>query len=240
MIARLLGAIQFLTIIPVRRRTASPGECAVFFPLVGAVLGAAGGVLLLYAGYASIPRTLSALLVLVFWAVLTGGLHEDGLADVADAVRAGRSRERILAILKDSRIGAHGALALILITLVRWQMLTAMAAEPIRALTATFAVSRASLAGLAWISAPAGGGLGFQFARSLTTTNVILAILQAILWSYLSGAGTLLIWGASIIVVSSSAYYHRRIGGVTGDCLGATCLLVETWGLALFTCQRCM
>ena len=50
----------------------------------------------------------------------------------------------------------------------------------------------------------------------------------------------LLIWGATIIVVGSSVYYNRRIGGVTGDCLGATCLLVETWGLALFSCQRCM
>jgi adenosylcobinamide-GDP ribazoletransferase len=240
MIARLLGAIQFLTIVPVRRKTAPPGECAVFFPLIGAALGSAGGLLLLYAGYASVPRPVAALLVLGFWAVLTGGLHEDGLADVADAFRAGRSRERILAILKDSRIGAHGALAWILITLLRWQMLAAMAAEPVRALTATLAVSRASLAGLAWISAPVGGGLGFEFSRSLTTTAVIAAIVQAIAWSCFSGAGTLLIWGASIIVMGSSVYYNRRIGGVTGDCLGATCLLVETWGLALFSCQRCM
>ena len=240
MIARLLGAVQFLTIVPVRSETPPPGQCAAFFPLVGAGLGALGGALMLYAGYALVPAPLAALLVLGFWAAVTGGLHEDGLADVADAFRAGRSRERILAILKDSRIGAHGALALILLTLLRWQVLSAMAGEPVRALTATLAVSRASLAGLAWISAPAGGGLGFEFSRSLTTTGVVIAIVQAIVWSYFSGAGVMLIWGATVIVVASSVYYNRRIGGVTGDCLGATCLLVETWGLALFSCQRCM
>src|SRR3954449_4276988 len=117
MIARFLGAVQFLTTLPVRRATASPGRCAVFFPLVGAAMGSAGG-LLLYALRNVMPPSLAALLVLSFWALLTGGLHEDGFADVADAFRAGRSREKMFAILKDSRIGAHGALAMILISFI--------------------------------------------------------------------------------------------------------------------------
>jgi adenosylcobinamide-GDP ribazoletransferase len=239
MTALLLGAIQFLTTLPVRGATASPGRCVVFFPLVGAAIGSAGG-LLLYALRNVVTPSLAALLVLSFWAILTGGLHEDGFADVADAFRAGRSREKILAILKDSRIGAHGALALILISLIRWQALTGVAADPVRSLAATLAVSRASLAALAWVSAPAGGGLGFEFSRALTTGAVVAAIVQALFWAYFSGAGVLLVWGASLIVIGSRAYYSRRIGGVTGDCLGATCLLVETWGFILFSCQRCM
>ena len=239
MIRRLLGATQFLTLIPVRGQTAPLGQSAIFFPLIGAALGAAGGVGLHFlSGF--FPQALAALLVLGFWALITGGLHEDGFADVVDAFRAGRSPEKIHAILKDSRIGAHGALALILITLVRWQALSSMAGEPVRALAATFAASRASLVVLAWISPPAGSGLGYEFSRTLSTSVTIVVIIQAIIFAFLSDAGVLLVWGSSIIIICARIYFMRRIGGVTGDCLGAVCLLVETWGLILFTCQRCM
>lgn len=239
MIARLLGAIQFLTILPVRAHTAPPGQSALFFPCVGAALGAAGG-LTLRALDGFVPHSIAALLVLGFWALLTGGLHEDGLADVADAMRSGRSREKILAILKDSRIGAHGALALILIEMARWQSLATLAAEPAPALAAVLSVSRASMVALAWISPPAGDGLGFIFSRTLTTPVALAVIFQALIFSFFSGAATLLLWGASLIVIGARFYFRRRLGGVTGDCLGATCLLVETWGLLLFACQRCM
>ena len=185
MIRRLLGATQFLTLIPVRGQTAPLGQSAIFFPLIGAALGAAGGVGLHFlSGF--FPQALAALLVLGFWALITGGLHEDGFADVVDAFRAGRSPEKIHAILKDSRIGAHGALALILITLVRWQALSSMTGEPVRALAATLAASRASLVVLAWISPPAGSGLGYEFSRTLSTSVTIVVIIQAIIFAFLS------------------------------------------------------
>ena len=130
MIGRFLGAIQFLTVAPVRRSVSPPGESAAFFPLVGAALGAGGG-LVLYFSQALLPQAISSLIVLSFWVLVTGGLHEDGFADVADAFRAGRPREKILAILKDSRIGAHGAIALILISLVRWQALSGITANAV-------------------------------------------------------------------------------------------------------------
>ena len=239
MIARLLGAAQFLTVLPVRGRTAPTGQSAIFFPLIGAVMGAAGGLFLQVAG-SFLPQTIAALLALSVWALLSGGLHEDGFADVVDAFRSGRSRDKILSILKDSRIGAHGALALILITLIRWQALSAIVSEPVRALAAIFAVSRSSLVVLAWVTPPAGGGLGFEFSRTLNTVVAIAVIIQACIFSFFSGAGVLLVWGGSIIVLCARIYFMRRIGGATGDCLGATGLLVETWGLILFTCQRCM
>ena len=236
---RLLGAIQFLTILPVRGSTAAIGQSALWFPLVGAALGAAGG-LILESARGFVPFSLAALLVLCAWALLTGGLHEDGFADVADAFRAGRAPEKIFSILKDSRVGAHGALALVLVSLVRWQALGSIAADPVRSLAAVLAVSRASLVLLAWISPPAGGGLGFEFSRTLTSTTAIAVAIQAIFWSFLSGAGGLLLWGAGIILLLSKIYFGRRIGGVTGDCLGATLVAVETWGFILLTCQRCM
>ena len=239
MIARFLGAIQFLTVAPVRRSTASPGDSALFFPMVGAALGAAGGIVFrLSAEF--FPTGVTALIVLSLWALITGGLHEDGFADVADAFRAGRSRDKIFAILKDSRIGAHGALALILISFLRWQTLSSIAVNPVFPLAAIFAVSRASLVLLAWVAPPAGTGLGFEFSRALNSGVAIAVAIQAIAWAFFSGAGMLLLWGAFVIIVVAKGYFMRRIGGVTGDCLGATCLLVETWGLILFTCRRCM
>lgn len=239
MIARLLGAIQFLTVVPVKARTAALGKSSVFFPLVGAALGFAGGWILEIArGF--IPWTLSALLVLCFWALITGGLHEDAFADCADAFRAYRSPEKIREILKDSRVGAHGALALILVSLVRWQALAAIASDPVRGLTGVFSVSRASVVALAWMAPPAGSGSGMEFSRTLSTPIAIAAILQAGIFALWSGAGLLLFSGAAIIVLTSRRYFEKRIGGVTGDCLGMTAFLVETWGLILFTCQRCM
>jgi adenosylcobinamide-GDP ribazoletransferase len=239
MIARLLGAIQFLTVLPVRRRTAPVGQSAILFPIIGAALGATGAILL-DAADIFLPNTISALLVLCFWAVISGGLHEDGFADVADALRAGRSREKMLAILKDSRIGAHGALALVFISLVRWQALSAIAGDPTRALAAILALSRASLVVVAWITPPSGDGLGYEFSRTLNTVIAVCVIIQACVFAFFSGAGVLLVCGGSIIILCARLYFMRRIGGVTGDCLGATSLIVETWGLVLFTCQRCM
>jgi adenosylcobinamide-GDP ribazoletransferase len=239
MIARLLGAIQFLTILPVRGSTAPPGQCALFFPLVGGALGAAGAYALL--GLRDfIPWTLAALLVLALWALLTGGLHEDGFADVADAFRAGRPRERIFAILKDSRIGAHGAVALILITLVRWQALSSIAADPVRSLPAVLAVSRAAMIATAWTTPPAGASLGLEFSKYLTTAGSLFAILTGLLFAALAPAGLLLVWIATVVVFGARAYFMRRIGGVNGDCLGAVSLLVETCGLVVLTCQRCI
>jgi adenosylcobinamide-GDP ribazoletransferase len=239
MIARLLGAIQFLTILPVRGSTAPPGGCALFFPLVGAALGGAGAYALI--GLRElIPPTLAALLVLSLWSLVTGGLHEDGFADVADAFRAGRSTERIFAILKDSRIGAHGAVALILITLVRWQGLGAIAADPIGGLSATFAISRAAMVATAWTTPPAGSGLGLEFSKHLTTVGALFAILTALIFAALAPAGLLLAWVATVVVFGARAYFMRRIGGVNGDCLGAVSLVVETCGLVVLTCQRCI
>ena len=239
MIGRLLGAIQFLTILPVRGSTAPPGQCALFFPLVGGALGAAGAYALV-AFREFIPFTLAALLVLGAWSLLTGGLHEDGFADVADAFRAGRPPERIFAILKDSRIGAHGAVALILITLVRWQALSAIAADPIRSLPAVLAISRASMVATAWTTPPAGTGLGLDFSKYLTTAGSLFAIGTGLLFAAIAPAGLLLVWVATVIVIAARAYFMQRIGGVNGDCLGGVSLLVESCGLVVLTCQRCI
>ncbi len=98
-----LAAVSFLTVIPAPGNDVPPGRAAIFFPIVGAILGAAGAGLFIAASFV-LPPSLAALITVAFWTLISGVLHEDGLADVADAMRAGRTREKMLAILKDSRI----------------------------------------------------------------------------------------------------------------------------------------
>src|SRR5947208_15930307 len=118
MMGRFLAAVQFLTIVP----AAGGGPAcagAIFFPLVGALIGLAAGGVRILAGKI-FPAPIAGLLALGMLIAITGALHEDGLADVFDAFRAGRSPERIQAILKDSRIGVYGAVALVMTLLMRW------------------------------------------------------------------------------------------------------------------------
>lgn len=245
MIRRLLGAFQFLTILPISGQQAEPGKAAIFFPLVGAVLGAAGAGLYLLLTRA-FPPGVAALFVLALWALLGGGLHEDGLADVADALRAGRTREKALTVLKDSRIGSYGGLALAFSVLARWIALEQLNwLEPGRllaALVASQTVSRASLVVLAWLSRPVGTGLGYQFSSSLTTVVAVGAAVQGVLAAFWCGprVGVTIIVGAYLILRLLRAWFYRRIGGVNGDCLGATSQLVEIFVLLLFTCRNCI
>jgi adenosylcobinamide-GDP ribazoletransferase len=241
MIQALLGAVQFLTVLPVRSKTAPPGRSAVFFPLVGAWIGILGAVLLDFTR-ALVPTPIAALMVLGFWASLTGGLHEDAFADCVDAYRAGRPRDKILTILKDSRIGAHGAIGLILSTLIRWQALGTLALDPVIALAAAGGISRAGAVALAWTTPPVGSGSGFSFSATLTTFTALLAILQAALLGVWCGArlGTMVAAGAILIVVAARRYFLLRTGGVTGDGMGAVAHAVETYSLIVFTCRSCI
>jgi adenosylcobinamide-GDP ribazoletransferase len=225
-----LAALQFLTVIPVRlAEPPAPARAAVAFPLVGALLG------LLAAGLwrlltPVLPRSLIALLVLAFLALLTGGLHEDGLADTADAFGGGHSREDILRILKDSRIGAFGALALVFAVLLRWQALVVMpAAQVLPALVASQALPRAGLVLLAFLAGPATSGLGGSLAAEVRVTHALSAAALAL-------AIAAAVWGVRaapaaaaclFVVICARFYFRRRLGGVTGDCLGAACQLQE-------------
>jgi adenosylcobinamide-GDP ribazoletransferase len=235
------AAIRFLTILPVRGGDAPPGRAAALFPLVGAMLGAAGaGVFLLTAK--AFPVSIAALATVAFWIAISGVLHEDGLADVADAVRAGRSRERVLAILKDSRIGAFGAIAILLSVLARWQALEHLATpRVVETLIASQAVPRAAIVAMAWCSRPVGSGLGSALASTLSTPAAVAAIAQGAAAALLCGwrPGFAMIAGSVLIVQGSRAWFYKRIGGVNGDCLGFTEQLIEIFILLMFACRSC-
>lgn len=238
MILRFLGALQFLTVLPIRRITASPAESALFFPVVGALLGALAAAVL-YAAKAPLGESIAALLAIAVLPLVTGGLHEDGLADAADAFRAGRSREKIFAILKDSRIGTYGALALIVSLLLRWQALLHFNKYPFAGLAGALALSRACMVLLGAIAPPAGDGLGALFAgrilRRAAWAVAFEAMLSAILIGWLIGwtPAVAIIVVDFFILLLARAYFVRRLGGVNGDCLGATCQVVETMNLVV-------
>jgi adenosylcobinamide-GDP ribazoletransferase len=237
----LLGAVSFLTILRTPGEPVPPGRAAVFFPLVGAALGAAGAGIYL-AGSRVMPVSLAALATVAFWAAISGVLHEDGLADIADALRAGQTQERMLEILKDSRIGTFGAMAIVLSVLARWQALEHIAtARVVEACIASQAVPRAALVALAWVSRPIGTGLGLAFSSTLTTPAALIAMAQGIVAALACGLrpGLVIIGGAYLMIRLARWYFYRRIGGVNGDCLGATEQLLEIFVLFLFTCQTC-
>jgi adenosylcobinamide-GDP ribazoletransferase len=237
MIRRLGGAIQFLTVLPVRAGDVSLPDSAVFFPLVGAALGAsASGVYLLLARL--LPTLLASMLTILFLVLATGGLHEDGLADVADAFRAGRTPEKTFAILKDSRVGTFGALALIFSVIIRWQALNALGAHSTIALIVSEALPRTALVVLSRLAKPAGSGLGSALGLGLSRNVTLVAAAQGVALAFLAGPwlALTLVAGAAAIVWMAQSYFHRRIGGVNGDCLGAIGQLVECYCLLTLVC----
>ena len=213
-------------------------NAALYFPAIGAALGAVTGVVLsLFEPHLGAP--IASLIALTILLLLTGALHEDGLADVADACRAGRSRETILRILKDSRIGTYGTLALIASFLLRWQALSRMRVNPVLGLIAALALSRTALVALAVVSPPVGDGLGASFIRDLPRPSAYGAILLGALLALLAAhfSGLIMIGFTALITAGARSYFLRRIGGVNGDCLGATCQIVETINLLISAWQ---
>src|SRR3954471_5144806 len=230
------AAIQFLTLVPVGG-SAPPARGAVFFPLVGALLGLGAGAIRVYA---PLPPSIAALLALAFLVIITGALHEDGLADVADAFRAGRSPERIQAILKDSRIGVYGAVALVVTLLLRWQAIEPLDGSAIPALVAAGGVSRGAMVVFARMSRPIGDGLGKAFCLGLSRPQVMAAAFESAALPFLAGpiAGATVLFANAVALIAARAYFHRRAGGITGDCLGAIGQISEVLTLLLFVCLR--
>ena len=234
MLSALLTAVQTLTRIPVPspRRASDPttmARSAVFYPLVGALIGLAGwGLYAVLEDY--VPRAILMLGVLVLWALLTGALHEDGLADTVDGFGSGSTRKEILAVMKDSRIGTYGALALILVSLVRWQGLTLLpASDTAFALVISQVFPRTGAVALAWGVGPATAGSGGFLAGSLRGGHVMGAVAMAAVISipWLSGYAAAATGLCSLVVMALGIYFRRKMGGVTGDCLGTAVLLQE-------------
>ncbi|MDT7950398.1 MAG: adenosylcobinamide-GDP ribazoletransferase [Acetobacteraceae bacterium] len=215
-----------------------PARATWAFPLVGAGIGAAAGLVVAAGTALGMPAPLAAAWALAAAALLSGALHEDGLADVADGFGGGATRERKLEIMRDSRIGSYGALALVLATAIRVFAIAALA-QPITALTAAWALSRGSLAIPLLLPAARAGGLGALVLGAGWRRWACLALALAIAALALPPKAALAAAAAALAAaLLTSALARAQIGGFTGDVLGACAVAVECAGLTAVACCR--
>lgn len=239
--AGLRGAVAFLTPLPAGAVVPSPGTLS-WFPIVGAALGlAVGGIW--WAASEAFPPLVAAALVVLADVALTGALHLDGLADSADGLFAhldGAPRRR--AVMAAPDVGAFGVVAVAVTLLLRWSALASV--EPaVLTVAAVWCASRAAMA-VALAAGPyVGGGLGRAF---LSGDRSAAARVRGPLGAGVVVGGALVAastggsvwWGLAGVAAGSVAVValgHRRLGGVTGDVVGAAGLVGETVGLILVT-----
>ncbi|MEM8957432.1 MAG: adenosylcobinamide-GDP ribazoletransferase [Pseudomonadota bacterium] len=202
------------------------------WPLAGAVVGALAGLLLWAALWLGLPPLAAGLLAVGAQIVLTGALHEDGLADSADGLWGGWTRDRRLEIMRDSRIGSYGVLALILSVGLRAAACAALPAGPlaVAALAGTGAASRAAMAGvMAGLPPARTDGLSVSTGRPSAATALTALAAALALALIVLPIGTALAAvaaccaGAGLVAGIASA----KIGGQTGDILGAAQQIAE-------------
>ena len=226
----LAGAVVFLTVVPLPVRAASSSRWApAWFPVVGALVGGvAGGVRYgLDDLLGSAPATVLAVIALV---VVTGALHQDGIADCADGMGARGDRARRLAVMREPQVGVFGVLALLL-----WVLLLVAAVgsldrdDALRVLIVAGALGRWSALLHAVTTAPArpdGLGARFDVGRSELVLASASAAGAAFAFEAPARAASALA-AAALVALAVSAWSRRAIGGRTGDTLGASVALVE-------------
>ena len=228
-VRRLILAIQFLTRLPTPQvkdfRDDDLSRAAVYYPLVGAIIG----VLLALPLYALDGRPwLAGVLALLLWVWVTGALHLDGLGDVADAFGAAhRDPQRFLDVLKDPHMGVFGVVTLVMQLLLKLVLLGELAASSLW--YGIVLVPAWARWGTLWWSQrlPSlhADGMGERFAwrldmRWLWLWALLLAVVSAfVAWPLLS---------ALLLVPLLSLWWRRRLGGISGDCLGASVEVTET------------
>ena len=231
----LFAALKFLSILPVPSAWTGQGQefsgSVKFFPVVGLIIGAiiVGCSWLL--GLV-VPQMVVAAMAVILLAVITRGLHLDGLADTADGFWSVSDRQRTLEIMKDSYIGAMGVIAITCILLLKFACLSAMGSAVIwRGIFLMVLISRCMMT-LPISLLPYArkeGGLGKLFYETRTVFNALWAVLFVLAagW-FIAGLAGIAAVVASVLVTMVFGYYCKwKIGGVTGDTIGATCEITE-------------
>jgi adenosylcobinamide-GDP ribazoletransferase len=228
----LPAALQFLTRVPIRlRREPSLERTVAWFPAAGALIGAAVG------GAAAglwfvVPAPVAAACAMAVGLLITGAFHEDGLGDVADAFGGGWTVERRLEILKDSRHGTYGVAAMCTSILVRVVALGSIPG-PLHMFTAMVAantmgrVAAVAMAGSMRLATHS--GLGADYGRSTTPARAVAGVLSgvAIAAACVGWWAGPLAGAAVVAVVGTGLLARRKIGGISGDVLGATEQIAE-------------
>jgi adenosylcobinamide-GDP ribazoletransferase len=240
-------AVQFLTRLPMPNiegfQTSWLSESARYFPLVGAIVGVIG-VGVWWLSSMVFPPAVAIGLMMSASLLLTGAFHEDGFADVCDGFGGGRTRESVLAIMKDSRVGAYGAIGVAMMLGLKWSVLASLphATFPLIVVAAHIA-SRWCAIGIIWrlqYIRPDAEAKSKPLANSLDGGNWLLSGLLGtivLLPGFLlidpplrSQLAVVLLAALALSLIGTifaGAYFRNRIGGYTGDCLGAAQQLAE-------------
>ncbi|MGH2711639.1 MAG: adenosylcobinamide-GDP ribazoletransferase [Actinomycetota bacterium] len=233
------AAIGFLTRIPVGASSGDSRRLArgvPWFSVVGALVGAI--VAAVFAGAGTVlPAFVAASLAVGTGLLVTGAFHEDGLGDTADALVGGWTREERLRILRDPRLGTFGVCAVVVSLLLRTSAVASMAPwDAAAALVAAHALARVASIGLiSFLPAASDEGLGAGYAAAVRTRHVLLGALGGLLIAgsvlgiFLVPSALAAVFGASVMGLLAK----RRIGGLTGDILGAAEQTAETLVLLL-------
>jgi len=236
-----LQALSFLTILPAGQNSVSDernlARSMAFFSLVGLLIG-----LLLVLGYFLfsflLPKSLVLWLTLGLLAILTRSLHLDGFADTIDGLASGGPKEKILEVMRDSRIGAFGVIGLIFLVGAKYLSLDQMLDQSIpRALILMTVMGRNSMVLVCYRSpyARSGEGLAKPFAENLTSREIILSSIIAfgigLLLIGVKGIGVFL--GTGLFSLGYRFFFIKKLKGVTGDILGGANELAEVISLIL-------
>ncbi len=229
-----LLAVQFLTRLPVPGNLMATeeelGKSAAFFPMVGIIVGA-GAALVFVLASRVLPLSASVLLAIAFTAFITNGFHEDGLADTFDGLGGGWTRERALEIMRDSRLGTYGTLALIFLILGKYTFLYSLEPRQIwRWLIVAHIASRWTVLPLcSWLPYARAEGQGKLVAKQIGVSAILFGSLTFLAGLFLLPwhAAPVVILVTTLLTLASGFYFKRRLGGITGDCLGAVNQLTE-------------
>ena len=227
-------AVVFLTRCPVPWTIPAADRrlhrCTPWFPVVGVAVGLVGG-LAWWLGTLTGAPALAAGAAVAATALVTGAFHEDGLADTFDGLGGSPERARALEIMKDSRLGTFGAVALVLVLGARVGAIAALGALAPAALVSAHALARfSSLPAIRWLAyARADGGTGRPFAGGISAAGLAVAGGGTLaLTLVLLGGGAVAAWlGAAAGAGAAIAWSRVRLGGITGDTLGAGNQLAE-------------
>src|SRR5436190_9441520 len=234
MIRRFFIALQFLTRLPVPRALNSSetdiGKAAAFFPLIGVIVGG-GAALVFVVLQRLLPLPASVFCAIVFAVFITNGFHEDGLADSFDGFGGGWTKDRVLEIMRDSRIGTYGTLALIFVILGKFTLLLSLPAGQIwRWLVVAHTAARWTILPLcAWLPYARAEGQGKLVAKQvgipeiITGTFTLLLVFILLPWQAALAAFLM----TNLVTLLSGLYFRARLQGMTGDCLGAANQLTE-------------
>lgn len=235
-------AFSFLTIIPVpvdeNVDLHDLGRAAGWYPLVGALIGGAVA-LLKWGAEAFVPPFAAAVLAAGGWALLTGGLHLDGLADCCDGMLAAATPERRLEIMKDPRLGTFGGAGLVLQLLLKVALLSTLSGVSlVLAVPLAAALGRWSVLLAARQQQARSEGLGAAFAAGLHWQTCLAAVLVPLALTLAAGfRGLAAIVAVHLLGLGIFALARRRLGGVTGDVMGMLIELSETVVLLVFAAQ---